>query len=241
MNARERKTNRRDAWRRLAVALGGTYVEPGFFKSDRVEVGRGGFTIVLDMFFTDKVGYTRLRAEFLSLDGFRLRLYPRDVLSDVSTSLGMQDVEVGDAAFDRAFVIKGNDEGKLRALLGERGLRELISAQRDVVVLAVRDIGAGGGRGFVPADAVEFSFIVRRETDSGRRLAALFDLVGAAMARLRAIGSASPGGLCLRCGYHLGGNVSGVCPECGQPVPAQKRSGRGGKGKRRRGVRRGGR
>jgi len=238
MNARERKTNRWDAWRRLAVALGGTYVEAGFFKPDRVEVGRGGFTIVLDAFSADKVAYTRLRADFVSLDGLRLRLYPRGVLSDLATSLGMQDVEVGDAAFDRAFVIKGNDEGKLRALLGERGLRELISAQRDVVVLAVRDIGAGGGRGYVPADAVEFSCIVRGEIDSGRRLAALFDLVGAAMARLRAIGSASPGGLCLRCGYHLAGNVSGVCPECGQPLPAQKRPAGGGKGKRRRGVRR---
>ena len=24
-------------------------------------------------------------------------------------------------------------------------------------------------------------------------------------------------GLCLRCGYDLTGNISGVCPECGQP------------------------
>ena len=239
MSPREKRTNRRDAWRRLAVALGGTYVEAGFFKPDRVEVGRGGFAIVLDAFSADKVAYTRLRADFVSLDGLRLRLYPRGVLSDLATSLGMQDVEVGDAAFDRAFVIKGNDEGKLRALRGERGLRELISAQRDVV-LAVRDVGASGGRGYVPAGAVQLSCTVTGEIDSGRRLAALFDLVGAAMARLRAIGSASPGGLCLRCGYHLAGNVSGVCPECGQPLPAQKRPAGGGKGKRRRGVRRGG-
>ena len=25
-------------------------------------------------------------------------------------------------------------------------------------------------------------------------------------------------GLCLNCGYNLTGNVSGICPECGQPV-----------------------
>lgn len=25
-------------------------------------------------------------------------------------------------------------------------------------------------------------------------------------------------GLCLRCGYDLAGNVSGVCPECGSAV-----------------------
>jgi hypothetical protein len=26
-------------------------------------------------------------------------------------------------------------------------------------------------------------------------------------------------GECLRCGYNLTGNVSGICPECGTPVP----------------------
>ena len=26
-------------------------------------------------------------------------------------------------------------------------------------------------------------------------------------------------GLCLQCGYNLTGNVSGVCPECGAPIP----------------------
>ncbi len=28
-----------------------------------------------------------------------------------------------------------------------------------------------------------------------------------------------PPGHCQRCGYDLTGNVSGVCPECGLPVP----------------------
>jgi len=27
-------------------------------------------------------------------------------------------------------------------------------------------------------------------------------------------------GFCLRCGYNLTGNVSGICPECGTPIPA---------------------
>jgi hypothetical protein len=28
-----------------------------------------------------------------------------------------------------------------------------------------------------------------------------------------------PPGHCRKCGYNLTGNVSGVCPECGEPVP----------------------
>jgi len=29
-----------------------------------------------------------------------------------------------------------------------------------------------------------------------------------------------PPGHCQRCGYNLTGNVSGLCPECGTPIPA---------------------
>jgi hypothetical protein len=27
-----------------------------------------------------------------------------------------------------------------------------------------------------------------------------------------------PAGFCVKCGYNLTGNVSGICPECGQPI-----------------------
>lgn len=30
-------------------------------------------------------------------------------------------------------------------------------------------------------------------------------------------------GRCTKCGYNLTGNVSGVCPECGTPVPGQRK------------------
>jgi predicted amidophosphoribosyltransferase len=30
-----------------------------------------------------------------------------------------------------------------------------------------------------------------------------------------------PPGHCQSCGYNLTGNVSGICPECGKPCPAE--------------------
>jgi len=36
--------------------------------------------------------------------------------------------------------------------------------------------------------------------------------------RLRYAGLRRQLGLCVRCGYDLTGNVSGVCPECGTPI-----------------------
>jgi hypothetical protein len=37
-------------------------------------------------------------------------------------------------------------------------------------------------------------------------------------AAIRAMRQRRAPGLCLRCGYDLAGNVSGTCPECGQPI-----------------------
>ena len=34
----------------------------------------------------------------------------------------------------------------------------------------------------------------------------------------RFAGRKRPVGLCLRCGYNLTGNLTGVCPECGSPI-----------------------
>jgi uncharacterized paraquat-inducible protein A len=31
-------------------------------------------------------------------------------------------------------------------------------------------------------------------------------------------------GLCVKCGYDLTGNTSGVCPECGTPLPAEAKA-----------------
>jgi hypothetical protein len=38
--------------------------------------------------------------------------------------------------------------------------------------------------------------------------------------RLRYSGLRRKMGLCVRCGYDLTGNTSGVCPECGTPIEA---------------------
>ena len=53
-------------------------------------------------------------------------------VTDLARRLGMQDVEVGDEAFDRDFVIKGNDEYKLRRLFANTHIRALLEAQPEV-------------------------------------------------------------------------------------------------------------
>ena len=110
--------SRKKVWYRLAAELGARYVSGGFGRSDRVEAASGGWTIILETYYSgaDKRTYTRLRAEYVSLDGFRFTVYRRGLFTEVAKSLGMQDVEVGDPYFDEAFIIQGNNPGKLKQL-----------------------------------------------------------------------------------------------------------------------------
>jgi hypothetical protein len=72
---------------------------------------------------------TRMRARFRNPADFKFTIYRKGLLSGLATHLGMQDVEVGHEAFDREFVIKGNDEHRLKRLFGNPRMRELLEAQ----------------------------------------------------------------------------------------------------------------
>src|SRR5262249_36563758 len=67
-----------------------------------------------------------------------------------ASSLGMQDIEVGDHEVDEAFVIKGNDEEKVRDLFANPKIRQLIHGS-----------GTGGGNPSVEEPAQEDLFLQR--------------------------------------------------------------------------------
>lgn len=68
--------------------------------------------------------YTRYRVDFPS-QGVEFRLTRQTGLSRITKFFGAKDVEVGDAAFDAAFVVKTENREGLRGLL-EPGLRGLL-------------------------------------------------------------------------------------------------------------------
>lgn len=63
--------------------------------------------------------------------GFTLELFPENFLVRMATALGLQDIQVGDPAFDRAFIVKSNDPAyAAAALLPEIRARLLAERQR---------------------------------------------------------------------------------------------------------------
>ena len=49
--------------------------------------------------------------------GFSLELFPENFLTRIATALGLQDIRVGDPAFDQAFIVRSNDPAYAAAAL----------------------------------------------------------------------------------------------------------------------------
>ena len=121
----------KEIWRQVSAEIGAHYEEGGFWNGDKVTARHGDWSIVLDKYFcpASKMTYTRVRASFVNPGDFRFTIYQKGLFSDIAKWFGMQDVEIGEAAFDRMFIIKGNDESRLRTLFTRKKIRDLISQQ----------------------------------------------------------------------------------------------------------------
>jgi hypothetical protein len=106
----------------------------------------------------------------------------------LSKLLGMQDIEVGDPEFDKASIIKGNDEFKVRELFANPKIQQMILAQPKIH-LEVKDSEGWFGPKF-PENVDELYFQVAEVIKDTERLKALFDLFATVLDQLCKIGSA---------------------------------------------------
>lgn len=184
--------SRAEVWRKLSAELGGSYSASTWRRAARITIVHGHWTITLDTFTVHAgnthVPYTRFRAPFLNTDAFRMKIYRSSVFSALGKWLGMQDVEVGSLQFDADFVVKTNDERKVRAFCHDQRLRAMLSAQKRIT-LSVEDHEGWFGPKF-PADTDELRVVVGGHLKDIERLRALFELFARALDRLCAIGAA---------------------------------------------------
>jgi hypothetical protein len=192
--------SKEEIWKQFCAETGANYVAGGPWKGDKVEATHGQWTVTLDTFMVSTgktyITYTRMRAPYVNPDGFTFTIYRKGLFSELGVLLGMQDVTVGYPEFDEAFVIKGNDEQKLRRLFSNQKIRELISAQPDIRFSVVDDDQKFWfARGF-PQGVDELYFQVVGIIKDVDRLKLLYDLFSETLDELCRIGSAyenSPG------------------------------------------------
>ena len=180
-----------EIWQQLAAELGASY-ESGYWTGGKVAIAYGQWTITLDS-YTVSTGesqhtYTRFRAPYVNPDGFRFGIYRRHLFTDLAKWLGMQDIDVGDAPFDEAFVIQASDEQQVRALLADDSIRRLVAAQPDVSFLVRGD--QGWFSRIHPEGVDELYFQASGIVKDVDRLKELFALFGLVLDRLCDLGSA---------------------------------------------------
>jgi hypothetical protein len=173
--------SRKEIWRQLSSEIGAQYVEGHFWKGDKVQASHGDWTVTLDTYTVSNgkttVVYTRMRAPYDNPSNFRFTIYRKGLFTGIAKWLGMQDMNVGYEPFDTAFVIKGNNEGMLRALFAHAKLRELIDKQKDIHLT-------------VKKGALHFHVIgIIKDID---RLKLLFELFGETLEQLQAIAAITP-------------------------------------------------
>lgn len=181
-----------ELWQQLSSEMGATYVPAGFWEGAKVMARHGQWTITLD---THSVStgrsaliFTRLRAPYVNRDGFRFTIYRQGVLSHLGKWLGMQDVVVGHPEFDNQFVVQGNNESKLKSLLGDQRIRELIQAEPSIQ-LSVQD-DEGWFSATFPEGVDELNLQVAGMVTDVARLKSLYELFSALLDHLCRLGSA---------------------------------------------------
>ena len=103
-----------------------TYVETSGGSTGATTMGPGGAPIV-NHTDSKSTTYTRVKAEALAPIAVSSRIYREHLFSGLGKLLGVQDVQIGYPAFDEAFVVKADDEARVRMLLREAPCRALLA------------------------------------------------------------------------------------------------------------------
>ena len=184
--------SKNEIWRQLSAEIGGRFVDGRWTKGEKVEVRHGEWTLTLDTYVVSTgksaVVFTRMRAPYVNPDGFRFTIYRRGFFSDIAKWFGMQDIEIGDAAFDRDFIIKGKEPARVLSLFSDAGLRNLISGLKEVH-LTVKDDEGYFGTAF-PEGVDELCFHVIGVIKDLDQLKKLFDVFSETLDQLCRIGGA---------------------------------------------------
>jgi hypothetical protein len=183
---------REEIWRQLCGEINAQYVPGGLWQGDKVVARLEPWTVTLDTYTVStgksSASYTRFRAPFVNRDGFRFTIYRRGLFSDLGKLLGMQDVEIGDEAFDQEFILQGTDEARLRGLLANPRIKDLIRQQRSVRLCVQDDEGWFGAE--FPEGVDELQLTVPGIVKDVERLKQLYELFAELLHQLCHIGSA---------------------------------------------------
>lgn len=131
-----------EVWRKFAEDNNGTFVLAKDGNQDSVEIFYQDFKITFDTYThiivvgssSREDEYTRVKVDMLLADNLKFKLFRQGFIDSIGKLFGAQDIVIGDEEFDKAFLIKGNNEYKIQRLFSNPILRNLILSQKDILL-----------------------------------------------------------------------------------------------------------
>lgn len=124
--------NEEEVWKRLNMDLQDTDL-----LHYKAAIEQGGKKVYLDIDidlgggFESGYSTTTLIAPLSAAEGFKFAIHPKHFTDDIGKFFGMQDVVIGYPDFDEKFIIKTNDEVKVKALFADSAIRKELIALPD--------------------------------------------------------------------------------------------------------------
>ena len=119
--------SKKDSWFKFATEIGANYVDGGTWSKDqfifRYKNWDFDFHTYTQSSGKSSTTNTRLRVPFLTKDKMQFNIYEEGFFSTFGKLFNMQDIQIGNVAFNDKYIIKGNNEMKIMQLLSEPSLR----------------------------------------------------------------------------------------------------------------------
>jgi len=189
-------SDKEDPLKQFAADLGGNYILGHFGDSNSTEVMYQNWMIIFDTYtFHTTAGNNsyqqvcmRVRASFIPRDYLRFKIFRKGLFSTIGKLFGAQDIIIGDPEFDKAFVIKGNDEAKIQHLFSSITLRDIILSHEYLHLEIMEKEGPCGDK--IPEGINQLYYLVEGDFKDVDHLKSIYTLFGAFLDQLSKIGSA---------------------------------------------------
>ena len=170
---------KRPTWERFAAAHGGR-----FWITETIDGIWELFHLTIPFMETEIVFVEtdnhplKLSSTLDPTDGFLFTIWPQDFVDGVMHFFGAQDVVIGDVEFDKAFVVKANDERRVKRLLESQEIKSFLLAGRYPF------FGTESSE-----EGTRLRMTVNRTTETEAELESLLSFFCAAILRLRESGT----------------------------------------------------
>ena len=190
--------SKKELWTQIAQDIGGKYIDGGFWKPNTLIYKHNEWKISLDTYtiYSDYliITYTRMTSVFKNKNNLYFKIYrkgffidhPMGLFHGVVMSFELQNIIIGDQYFDKKYIVKGNDKGKIKRLLDSK-LKTLIDNQPGISI-GIRD-KAGWLEPSFPIGVNELYFECMGVIKDKKELLNLFELFSLLLSRLERIDS----------------------------------------------------